>query len=701
MHNLNNKAFSLVELLAVIAILGFLSTMAVIGISRLLERARVNHYSTQEKSLVMASQAYLANEKNLSPKDIGSSRIIELKELQDSKVIGDVLDYNKEKCIPEESYVKVTKYSKSKYSYQVYLNCPNYSTNTSETSNFNGPDISFDFSKLLDNHEVYVDIEDKDQILNYEYTVYSGDNDNKEVILTGSKKDNSIGKSFQEKLNISEYIPNDLSIIFKSTDIYGNESVASIDKKINDITPPICGEIKLDDKQMSYDNDTKSWLNVNTGLEEWSNAEARKVSVACIDLESGCKNAIYEKTLTQEESTNFVEIENNEGIKTNCIVPVNIDRTSPIISRVYNPYENEWTNKNYKIIIDGSDENSGINYYAYNYKNSTREGENDWHIYNNSSTSKYTTPSFSTERDMEVSFMACDKAGNCSDGETISHIKIDKTAPIIKEIINPYEETWTNKEYSINIKADDVEPQYGDGSLKYNEEKIKSGIDHYEYNYPESEITWLKYKNSKNTEFSTPKFVNDRNDFVNFRVCDKANNCSDSYSSKIMIDKIAPICNVSGGSEKWINAYSEIKTRTIKAECSDSLGITNSGCLNESIEKEYNYDIETDKAGVEGVNLGGYVSDLAGNKTKCLANQIVKIDTTLPTCGKAKGSSKKWTSLNRTIKQECNDNLSGCVKETYNKKYNKGKTTKDSIEIFDKAGNNNFCLYNVYVDKDK
>ena len=647
LYNLNNKAFTLIELLAAIVILGFLSTMAIIGISKLLERARTNHYSTQEKSIVMASQAYLDNKKNASPRDIGSSVVIELKDLQDSKVIGDVLDYNKEKCAPEESYVKVTKYTNQKYSYQVYLSCPNYTTNTADSSNFVGPDIDFDFSKLLDNQEVSVNIKDIDEVLSYDYIVYSGPGDNKQAIITGDKNNNKVEKSFIEKINLLEYLPDDFSIVFKAKDIYGNESIASIDKKITDITPPTCGEVRLDDKVMSYDNDTKRWLNVETGMEEWSNSESRKVTITCIDLESDCKKGTYEKTFTKEENTSFIDIENNEGIKASCPVPVNIDRTKPIISKIYNPYENEWINKSYKIIIDGVDENSGISYYAYNYKDSNREGENSWHIYDNSSTNKFTTPKFSTERNMQVSFMVCDKAGNCSEGLDTSYIKIDKTVPIIKELINPYENKWTNKDYSINIKATDVEPQYGDGTIMYAEEKVQSGIGHYEYNYPETEITWLKYRNSKNEEFSTPVFSDDRNDIVNFRVCDKAGNCSDSYASKIMIDKIAPTCNVSGGSKNWINSNSEEKTRTIKAECSDSLGINNSGCVNDFFMKEYDYDINTNRAGAEGINAGGYVSDIAGNKTECPANQTVKIDTTLPTCGKAKGSSKKWTSHNR------------------------------------------------------
>ena len=107
-YNLNNRAFSLIELLAAIIILGLLSTVAIVGVSRLIEKARTNHYSVQEKSIVMASQAFLADQKDLMPREIGSSVIIELNEIQRAKAIGDVLDYNKEKCASEDSYVKVT-----------------------------------------------------------------------------------------------------------------------------------------------------------------------------------------------------------------------------------------------------------------------------------------------------------------------------------------------------------------------------------------------------------------------------------------------------------------------------------------------------------------------------------------------------------------------------------------------------------------
>ena len=76
----------------------------------------------------------------------------------------------------------------------------------------------------------------------------------------------------------------------------------------------------------------------------------------------------------------------------------------------------------------------------------------------------------------------------------------------------------------------------------------------------------------------------------------------------------------------------------------------------------------------------------------------VKLDRTAPTCGTATGASTTWTKNNRTIKQACSDDKSGCEKNSYENEY-KTTTKVGTIAIKDKVGNTANCKPNVYVDK--
>jgi prepilin-type N-terminal cleavage/methylation domain-containing protein len=95
------------------------------------------------------------------------------------------------------------------------------------------------------------------------------------------------------------------------------------------------------------------------------------------------------------------------------------------------------------------------------------------------------------------------------------------------------------------------------------------------------------------------------------------------------------------------------------------------------------------------------IKDRAGNTVVCPARTAnIYIDKTAPSCGSVSGDSTSWTNANRTINQNCSDGHSGCVKTTYSTTYSSSTQTA-SIEISDNVGNKTTCSYNVYVDKNK
>ena len=153
--------------------------------------------------------------------------------------------------------------------------------------------------------------------------------------------------------------------------------------------------------------------------------------------------------MIKEQKLNYL-LQKSTELGINKLIPLNtkrtiikIDKTAPTILTINNPYKNTWFNKAnytenakaYVITITSQDNLSGISYHQYKYPSSTT---NSWNKYDNSgnldeSTNKekytFATTPFKKDRDEKVLFKVCDRAGNCSEGE--SYIKIDTTPPEI------------------------------------------------------------------------------------------------------------------------------------------------------------------------------------------------------------------------------------------------------------------------------
>ena len=76
--NRKNKGFSLVELLAVIVILGLIAAIGIGATSMLVDRAKEEKMESQKNTVTMSAQTYMQNNKNLVPKIIGESKIIKV-----------------------------------------------------------------------------------------------------------------------------------------------------------------------------------------------------------------------------------------------------------------------------------------------------------------------------------------------------------------------------------------------------------------------------------------------------------------------------------------------------------------------------------------------------------------------------------------------------------------------------------------------
>lgn len=125
-----NKAFTLVEMIVVIAIIGILTAIAIPSIKALMDRFRDDYYSKLEESVSISAQSYILDNKTKRPSNNSSIRI-NASELVDKSYIDQILDYKKESC-QNNSYIIVTK-KNNKYQYTTCLKCTSDNYNTDNT----------------------------------------------------------------------------------------------------------------------------------------------------------------------------------------------------------------------------------------------------------------------------------------------------------------------------------------------------------------------------------------------------------------------------------------------------------------------------------------------------------------------------------------------------------------------------------------
>ena len=142
-----------------------------------------------------------------------------------------------------------------------------------------------------------------------------------------------------------------------------------------------------------------------------------------------------------------------------------------------------------------------------------------------------------------------DNVGNSTVCPANQTVKIDKTAPTVPNINNPSNQAWTNKDFSLTVSTS----EWG------------SGVDYWQYSYDQSK--WNTYPNSASENFTTSPYSVERDQYTYIRVCDKVGNCSQNQTM-IRIDKTPP--NISWGVIRYPpdNPQAQLK---IYADITDSL----------------------------------------------------------------------------------------------------------------------------------
>ena len=333
----NKKGFTLVELLAVVVILGIIMMVSIPAVSKWITRSKGESKTAQEKTLLLAGQAYAQGNSKILPKAIGESKLIKAIDLKKANYLKDDLkDSNKNDCM-KDSVVRIYKYDKNGYSYTAYLYCEgDVVPNVIEGVR---PTISFEFKGDNLEEEIYQDVskagfritidggkkDGKDLgIDGYTYSIsvkYAGTGEIVEIFNSGSlnaggKEKLVIEKSLSDYTNITT-----LSEFMVTAEAYnrdGGYAKETGNSKYGDSTGPKCGDIEG-----------------QAGVNEWfSSPKTSTISVKCIDEKngSGCIKDVFTQSWNTEVEDDYITIENNAGNKTKCKVRVHHDWTAPTLT---------------------------------------------------------------------------------------------------------------------------------------------------------------------------------------------------------------------------------------------------------------------------------------------------------------------------------------------------------------------------------
>ena len=483
----NNHAFTLVELLATITILGIVLSITVYVSINAVNRAKENSYKTTKSNIEKIASTYLEENGDrlfyISKNDYTDIeyQCITIENLIDGGYFkNDVLNsqVSKDNKVNKGDYIYVERNSitKSVIKNVYVLNgedngvCPDAVKAESNIIFLVSP---LEWSKAKEVTITYK-LKNANNINDYEYD-YSYSNDKIELIsdngdlkkvrvidngtLTGII--NYLGKEDYSKEIVIDKIDNAGPVISlgsnkkgyvrEKTEVYLKVSDFGIGVDDNSFNKDDV-IVKVGDKELSQNNLT---LTVN------SNGSV-KLAINNKILDGNVSIQIKAEGVLDKLGNGNDYVELNTGII--------FDNTAPSKPEINNPSNGNWINKNISLKLHTVEEGSGVNYWQYTYSDSASStGTNsstNWVTYGNSSSVNYTTGEFSQERGQLVYVRACDNVGNCSD-KSSTYIKIDKTAPTCSLGVSGTTITATFKDSVSGINGDATKKAIISGANDY------------------------------------------------------------------------------------------------------------------------------------------------------------------------------------------------------------------------------------------
>lgn len=383
----NRKGFSLIELMAVLIIVGALSAIAIAAATSAIGKSRAEKTEQNKKNVVMAAKMYVQNNRDLLPRNIGETVLVKFDVLKKSNYLKETVTNDKGESCMENSVIRIYKLSNSEYTYTPYLYCGsekvpgdlptptpdvrgfkfNYNADTDKDKDGNpivdenGNPVISSVSKASFSFKIFgkreTDTIGSGEIYGYSYSILVKQNNTEftEAFSSGTLSGNNKTEIEFTSKPIVEYIDitgsTTVKIVVNVTNVEGGtftyDSGSSGEvSRFDDRIPPICGEVL---GAAANDNDWISKSNMDTVN------YPRVISVKCSDGDgSGCKRDLFSDSWPDQKDylygTKFanVKLEDNAVMSeggtvenansTLCRVKVNADIQSPSLSlKVVNP----------------------------------------------------------------------------------------------------------------------------------------------------------------------------------------------------------------------------------------------------------------------------------------------------------------------------------------------------------------------------
>ena len=583
---MNRKGFTLIELVGTIVLISIMVLIIVPTVNRVIKLSQVTVDKQLDENLLLAARNWASDHKTELPKTVGWSYNIQLSKLKEEGYLDSELkkpstgeDYG-DRCV---QITNISKKSKKVYKYSLEdtickMPIVDFSM-TLKAKTANNPDLA---SGTWTNQNVTLyAIDESGQSP-------SGNNYSYEWYLKGDSTAEKVTKNNERLIKVSGNQSGTYTYYVKmnngtSVTQPSNEFVVKIDKKAPMVS---IGFQQLHNVVKLSFSDTGSGLRAGQTIYYGFSTSRSDAPTNYYNIDAGNNAGDSSVTVTLSADRikqfatgkyylwvkeGFSDVAGNKSQNTN-LGKFLIDNTKPVCN--WSGENSSWRNTAVNVKITGTDPDSGID---PSFKEKT------W-TYNQNNSATQTANLSYTIKDLAGNEQICSKTAN---------VYYDKIAPTCNW--SGENSSWRNTAVNVKVTGTDANSQI---------------------NNSYKEKTWTYNQNNSATQTAS----------LSYTIKDNANNSTTcSKTANVYYDKIAPACNVSGGSNSWTNG-----NRVITASCSDSGG---SNCATANFSATYSSNINTTTAGANGNNNGGSVRDGAGNVTNCAANQTVRIDKTPPSCG--------------------------------------------------------------------
>ena len=657
------EGFTMVELLSAVVILGVLTVIGFASVNMLIDKSKQNQLEHQKSTLQMSAESYLQANRVELPVSIGQTNYITAKELKNMNYIKeDIYNGNGESCM-KNSYVKVTKESSSKYTYEAVLCCgkkecpiPHADSKPVIKVNFTNKNGDTDKSKLTNNvSDVYIKIDIKGDetgsvaISSYSFSISSKLNDGgsntserAEVYSSGTLSANN-SKHIEINKKLTEYID-----ITGKTDFIievnainadgGSASATDADRELayQDTIPPKCERLEV-----SPSIEEVPWINkYSTGV---NGTPSRQIIAHCADGDgSGCIRENFTRSWpnTKQKSAEYayIQVKDNAGntnvpdsfltntdpcsvavVNDACRVKVNVDTSSPSVSITSPKLKKTETASNSKqltIQADGNFYNNLVNGWM-NYANYPANKNNEIITY-----------TVVVEDDIHIDRWVWKTSGGTKNEDSAKgNFKNLDNASSSSNCGLRNKASNNNKDISFTVSFKEEGKRIGkltvyDKAGNHTDITIKANIDRTAPTISNQAITYNKWVSKTNSSLQKDQYK--LNTWTNLSVAFRLNN------GKIT-DKLSGFDHL----------HYELRN-----------GDNGSGNAIES--KDANrYDVKADGRNGQ-FNVRYQACDKAANCTSLSTTYGIKFDTTAPTCelnvSGTKAGNSDWYKSNVTVK---------------------------------------------------